>query len=87
VVVRAVRRRVGTSSRWGSRWGTAITVAAIVTRQELFDRRKASTEVLSTFGGNPVAAGAALAVLDVIEDERLLENARRVGAELEAALH
>ena len=41
---------------------------------------------ISTFGGNPVAACAALAVLDVIEDERLIENAMRVGGDLIASL-
>jgi acetylornithine aminotransferase len=30
----------------------------------------------STFGGNPLACAAALATLDVIEEEKLLENAR-----------
>jgi 4-aminobutyrate aminotransferase len=33
----------------------------------------------STFGGNPVSCAAALAVLDVIEQEKLLENARIQG--------
>jgi len=33
----------------------------------------------STYGGNPVACAAALAVLDVIEEEGLLERARRIG--------
>ena len=33
----------------------------------------------STFGGNPVSCAAALAVLDVIEQEKLLENARVQG--------
>ncbi|RCV53028.1 acetylornithine transaminase [Marinitenerispora sediminis] len=33
----------------------------------------------STFGGNPVAVAAALAVLDVIEEEKLLENAAEQG--------
>ena len=33
----------------------------------------------NTFGGNPVSAAAALAVIDVIDDEGLLENAGRVG--------
>jgi predicted acetylornithine/succinylornithine family transaminase len=33
----------------------------------------------STFGGQPLACAAALAVLDVIEDERLMENASSVG--------
>ncbi|WP_433528503.1 acetylornithine transaminase [Micromonospora sp. CA-263727] len=36
----------------------------------------------STFGGNPVVCAAALAVLDVIEDEGLLANATRVGEQL-----
>jgi 4-aminobutyrate aminotransferase-like enzyme/Ser/Thr protein kinase RdoA (MazF antagonist) len=70
----------------GKPMGNGYPVAALVTRQELFDRLKARTEVFSTFGGNPVAARAALAVLDVIEDERLVENAARVGAELRAAI-
>jgi acetylornithine/N-succinyldiaminopimelate aminotransferase len=33
----------------------------------------------STFGGQPLACAAALAVLDVIEDKGLMENATRVG--------
>ncbi len=40
----------------------------------------------STFGGNPCACAAALAVLDVIEKEKLLENARKVGAQLREGL-
>jgi acetylornithine/succinyldiaminopimelate/putrescine aminotransferase len=39
----------------------------------------------STFGGNPVAA-AALAVIDVIESGKLLENALKVGGLLKEAL-
>lgn len=33
----------------------------------------------STFGGNPVCCAAALAVLDVVEEEHLTENAQKVG--------
>jgi acetylornithine aminotransferase len=33
----------------------------------------------STFGGNPIACAAALAVLDTIADEHLLEQVKRVG--------
>ena len=36
----------------------------------------------STFGGNPVAAAAALAVMDTIEREALLDNAGKVGDQL-----
>jgi 4-aminobutyrate aminotransferase-like enzyme/Ser/Thr protein kinase RdoA (MazF antagonist) len=70
----------------GKPMGNGYPVAAVIARQELFDRLKAETEVFSTFGGNPVAARAALAVLDVIDDERLIENAKRVGEELVRAL-
>jgi 4-aminobutyrate aminotransferase-like enzyme/Ser/Thr protein kinase RdoA (MazF antagonist) len=70
----------------GKPMGNGYPVAAVIARQELFDRLKASTEVFSTFGGNPVAARAALAVLAVIEDERLIENAAQVGEELLSAL-
>jgi 4-aminobutyrate aminotransferase-like enzyme len=40
----------------------------------------------STFGGNPVAASAALAVLDVLDDERLPERGAAVGERLRAAI-
>jgi acetylornithine aminotransferase len=40
----------------------------------------------STFGGNPLACAAALATLQAIEDERLMENAARVGGVLLAGL-
>jgi acetylornithine/N-succinyldiaminopimelate aminotransferase len=40
----------------------------------------------STFGGNPVACAAALAVLDVIEQGGLLENVAQVGAVLSDGL-
>ncbi len=45
-----------------------------------------TTEFFSTFGGNPVASAAAVAVLDVIEDYGLVEQADRVGSTLRAAL-
>jgi acetylornithine/N-succinyldiaminopimelate aminotransferase len=40
----------------------------------------------TTFGGNPVAAAAALAVIDTIEKDDLLEHVRRVGALLAEGL-
>jgi acetylornithine/N-succinyldiaminopimelate aminotransferase len=40
----------------------------------------------STFGGNPVACAAALAVLDTIDREGLLGNATKVGAQLAAGI-
>jgi len=41
---------------------------------------------ISTFGGNPVAAAAAKAVLDLIEGENLLANAAETGAYLRGKL-
>ncbi|MFM8349952.1 MAG: acetylornithine transaminase [Actinomycetales bacterium] len=40
----------------------------------------------STFGGNPICAAAALAVLQIIDQDGLLERVRRVGEELAVAL-
>lgn len=40
----------------------------------------------STFGGNPLACRAALETIAIIEDEKLLENAERVGQALRSAL-
>jgi len=41
---------------------------------------------LSTFGGNPVSCAAALANIDVMFDEKLVENASERGAQLRAGL-
>lgn len=40
----------------------------------------------TTYGGNPLACSAALAVIEIIEQENLLEHAARVGAYLQAQL-
>ena len=41
----------------------------------------------STFGGNALACAAGLAVLEVIDEEKLIENAEETGEHLRAALH
>lgn len=41
----------------------------------------------STFGGNPLACAAAIATLDVLESEGLVERAAELGQRLEAGLH
>ena len=70
----------------GKPMGNGHPVAAVITRRELTERFAETTEWFSTFGGNPVACAAALAVLDVIEDERLIERAARVGPALRVAI-
>jgi len=66
----------------GKPMGNGYPVAALITRADLMDRFAETTDFFSTFGGNPVAARAAIAVLDVIRDERLMENAAVVGEAL-----
>jgi len=66
----------------GKPMGNGYPVAAVVTRSELAARFPYAGRMFSTFGGNPVAASAALAVLAVLEDERLPEQAAGVGERL-----
>lgn len=62
-----------------------LPMGALVSNAKLADTFGASAHA-STFGGNPVAAAAALAVIEVIEEEKLLENATKVGELLREAL-
>ena len=66
--------------------GNGHPLAAVVTTPEIAASFDNGMEYFNTFGGNPVACAVGLAVLDVIEDERLQENALKVGAYLKAGL-
>jgi 4-aminobutyrate aminotransferase-like enzyme/Ser/Thr protein kinase RdoA (MazF antagonist) len=70
----------------GKPMGNGYPVAALVTRRELAERFPYAGRTFSTFGGNPVAASAAIAVLDVLEDERLPARAAAVGEHLRRAV-
>lgn len=65
--------------------GGGLPMGALIANAKLADVFTASAHA-STFGGNPVAAAAGLAVIDVIESEKLLENATKVGNLLKEAL-
>ena len=65
--------------------GGGLPMGALISNAKLADVFTASAHA-STFGGNPVAAAAGLAVIDVIESEKLLENATKVGNLLKEAL-
>jgi alanine-glyoxylate transaminase / (R)-3-amino-2-methylpropionate-pyruvate transaminase len=58
--------------------GNGVPLAAVTTRREIAQALTRRTH-FNTFGGNPVAMAAGLAVLDVIDEEGLQENARTVG--------
>jgi 4-aminobutyrate aminotransferase-like enzyme len=66
----------------GKPMGNGIPIAAAIFRPELLTKFGANIRYFNTFGGNTVSIAAAQAVLDVIRDEDLIENARAVGAYL-----
>jgi 4-aminobutyrate aminotransferase-like enzyme len=70
----------------GKPMGNGFPVAALVVRSQLLAAVPEEVELFSTFGGNPVACAAALAVLDVIEDEGLVANAAETGSYLRQGL-
>jgi 4-aminobutyrate aminotransferase-like enzyme len=63
----------------GKPMGNGHPLAAVVARRDLVTAFTGRNMYFNTFGGNPVSAAVGTAVLDVIEDERLLENAVAVG--------
>jgi 4-aminobutyrate aminotransferase-like enzyme len=63
----------------GKPMGNGHPLAAVVARRDLVDAFTGRNMYFNTFGGNPVSAAVGMAVLDVIEDEHLVENARTVG--------
>ncbi|KAB2882516.1 MAG: aminotransferase class III-fold pyridoxal phosphate-dependent enzyme, partial [Albidovulum sp.] len=70
----------------GKPMGNGYPVAALVVRPGVVAAFGAKARYFNTFGGNAVAAATASAVLDVIEDEGLLDNARDTGAYLVGGL-
>ncbi|WP_406566002.1 aspartate aminotransferase family protein [Acidisoma silvae] len=70
----------------GKPMGNGTPIAGVVGRPDLFDAFARRTRYFNTFGGNPVSCAAALAVLDILRDEKLVENAATVGAYMRAGL-
>jgi 4-aminobutyrate aminotransferase-like enzyme/Ser/Thr protein kinase RdoA (MazF antagonist) len=66
---------------FGKPMGNAFPLAAVVTTREIAASFANGMEFFSTFGGNPVACAAGLAVLDVLRDENLQQNALTVGTQ------
>lgn len=70
----------------GKPMGNGFPVAAVVARSDLLRAVPEEVELFSTFGGNPVACAAALAVLAVIEEEDLVARTEQVGSYLRQGL-
>ena len=65
--------------------GGGLPLSAVVGKAEIMDAPPAGG-LGGTYAGSPVACAAALAVLDVIAEERLIERAQQLGAKLSARL-
>jgi acetylornithine/succinyldiaminopimelate/putrescine aminotransferase len=61
--------------------GGGIPCGAVLCNEEISDSIKPG-QLGSTFGGGPIAAAAILAVIETIEDEKLLENVRQREAQI-----
>jgi 4-aminobutyrate aminotransferase-like enzyme len=70
----------------GKPMGNGLPIGGVIAPADVLEKFGRTARYFNTFGGNPVCCAAALAVLDVIRDEGLQENARRVGDYLQAGL-
>ncbi len=62
-----------------------LPLSGVVGRAEILDAA-APGELGGTYAGSPVACAAALAVIDIIEEEQLLEKSEKIGQKIEETL-
>lgn len=65
----------------GKSFGNGFPVTAMVLKEE-YGEALESISASSSYGGNPMACAAALASIEVIEEEQLLENVRTVSQKI-----
>jgi 4-aminobutyrate aminotransferase-like enzyme len=70
----------------GKPMGNGLPLAATAASKALVDGFRARTRYFNTFASSPLQAAVGMAVIDVIERDKLQENVARVGASLKAAL-
>jgi 4-aminobutyrate aminotransferase-like enzyme len=71
----------------GKPMGNGHPLAAVVTTEDIVHSFENGMEFFSSFGGNPVSCAIGMAVLDVIEEEKLQENALETGNYLKNKLN
>jgi len=59
--------------------GNGHPIAGLVAKTELVQAFQQESSYFNTFGGNPVSCAVGMAVLEVLEEEKLLENAAQTG--------
>lgn len=70
----------------GKPMGNGHPIGGVVASTDTLNAFRKAFRYFNTFGGNPVSCAAASAVLDVLDDEKLMENARVVGEHARAGL-
>jgi len=70
----------------GKPMGNGFPMGGVAIKPELLEAFGSQAGYFNTFGGNPVAAAAGLAVLDVLEAEGLQQNSFEIGAYLRSEL-
>lgn len=63
----------------GKPMGNGHPMGAVIARDEIAESFETGVEFFSSFGGNPVSCAIGMAVLDVLEEEKLQENAKQTG--------
>jgi len=66
--------------------GNGHPLGAVITRREIAEALEAEGYFFSSSGGSPVSCRIGMAVLDVMEEESLWDNARNVGDHFKASL-
>lgn len=70
----------------GKPMGNGHPLSGVIARADLLDEFGEWSMYFNTFAGNPVSCAVGLAVLDVLEQEKLLENAVHIGGFVAAGL-
>jgi 4-aminobutyrate aminotransferase-like enzyme len=70
----------------GKPMGNGFPMGGVAIKPDLLEAFGAKSGYFNTFGGNPVAAAAGIAVLDVLKDEGLQQNSFETGAYLRSEL-
>jgi 4-aminobutyrate aminotransferase-like enzyme len=71
----------------GKPMGGGHPLALTATRRDIAEVYSKKFSYFNTFGGNPVSTAVGKAVIEVIDQEKLLENSRSTGAYMRRALH
>lgn len=66
-------------------FGSGIPIAGFITRPEIAEDFLV-TDAFATFGGNPLSCAAAVAVIEIIQEEKYLEKAATLGAHFKKKL-